>query len=640
MLTVFIGSSSEAKRRNILSRFVIELGDSFDVRPWDTAFETGSITIQRLLGWTKEIDAAICIFSKDDVVTKRDQSTFTVRDNVLFEYGLFLAILGTERVFIAAEEGTEIASDLEGVTSARFKDGSNVEHSIQLCCNRIRSSLTALSPFEERIQPTIFNDKGIGISKAIAYSETRTKQIISDLSEYCIDESKKVDNPFYFESRSASLNAYKEGLNNVTRRFWTTTFLTSGFWLQEQSEASIIQSNKDMLQRLSKSGGDIKRLFIIDCPISSKADQIKNEIIRHRQEGKTILINKRLQHLEMLKQRIQSLEAEGTQARVVYDCHGRYNKLVKEIKYDPIDSELAIYDDNRLDVFTGGSTGRIYEVYVFSDAMNNFRTILESSADFFSSLWNEAVTFSSFIVTLEEACRRAERRIDYRPNWLAKYQYGLEEHDEHLKTLELARVKEVLSEIGIWGKVTRLLDIGTCTGRYMVELRDAVINSRGSQIIGLDEDEDCFHFASSLIKKEHPGDRRLNVIQSDFLSNNFPELGKFDLITCMLGTLAHFGWDRDDSNCVDSLQDALVRMCNLLADNGILVLGTWSNYAISHSKMLSIYSEADRTTLSQWAPPMENLKRRLSIAGFCILNTAYPEERLTMYFCQKNLTKS
>ena len=121
MLTVFIGSSSEAKRRNILSRFVIELGDSFDVRPWDTAFETGSITIQRLLGWTKEIDAAICIFSKDDVVTKRDQSKFTVRDNVLFEYGLFLAILGTERVFIAAEEGTEIASDLEGITSARFK---------------------------------------------------------------------------------------------------------------------------------------------------------------------------------------------------------------------------------------------------------------------------------------------------------------------------------------------------------------------------------------------------------------------------------------------------------------------------------------------------------------------------------------
>jgi SAM-dependent methyltransferase len=640
MLTVFIGSSSEAKSRGILSRFVVSLGESFDVRPWDNAFETGSITIQRLLAWTKEIDAAICIFSKDDVVIKRDQSKFTVRDNVLFEYGLFLAILGTERVFIAAEEGTEIASDLEGVTSARFKDGSNIEHSIQLCCNLLRNSLTALSPLEERIRPSIFNDKGIGISKAIAYSERRTKQIIRDLSEYCIDESKKVDNPFYFESHDASLNAYKEGLNNVKRRFWTTTFLTSGFWLQEHSEASVIRSNKNMLRRLHESNGDIRRLFVIDCPISSKADQIKNEIIRHRQEGNISLINKRRRHIETLKQRIQSLEAEGTQVRVVYDRHSRDNELVKEIKYDPIDSELAIYDDHRLDVFTGGSTGRIYEVYVFSDAMNDFHTILESSADFFSSLWNEAVSFSSFIVTLEEACRRAERRIDYRPNWLAKYQYGLEEHDERLKTLELARVKEVLSEIGIWGKVTRLLDIGTCTGRYMVELRDAVINSRGSNIIGLDEDEDCIHFASSLIKKEHPGDRRLKVIQSDFLSNNFPELGKFDLITCMLGTLAHFGWDRDDSKCVDSLQDALVRMCNLLADNGILVLGTWSNYAISHSKMLSIYSEADRNTLSQWSPPMENLERRLSIAGFCILNTAYPEERLTMYFCQKNLTNS
>jgi hypothetical protein len=309
MLTVFIGSSSEAKSRGILSRFVVSLGESFDVRPWDNAFETGSITIQRLLAWTKEIDAAICIFSKDDVVIKRDQSKFTVRDNVLFEYGLFLAILGTERVFIAAEEGTEIASDLEGVTSARFKDGSNIEHSIQLCCNLLRNSLTALSPLEERIRPSIFNDKGIGISKAIAYSERRTKQIIRDLSEYCIDESKKVDNPFYFESHDASLNAYKEGLNNVKRRFWTTTFLTSGFWLQEHSEASVIRSNKNMLRRLHESNGDIRRLFVIDCPISSKADQIKNEIIRHRQEGNISLINKRRRHIETLKQRIQSLEA-------------------------------------------------------------------------------------------------------------------------------------------------------------------------------------------------------------------------------------------------------------------------------------------------------------------------------------------
>jgi SAM-dependent methyltransferase len=635
MLTVFIGSSSEAKKRNILSTFVDKLGDSFDVRPWDNAFETGSITIKRLLGWTKEIDAAICIFSKDDVLIKRDQSKFTVRDNVLFEYGLFLAILGTERVFIAAEEGTEIASDLDGVTFARFKDGSNAEHSIQLCCNKLRSSLTALSPLDHRIRHTNFNDKGIGISEAIAYSETRTRRIISDLDKYCMDETNKVDNPFHFDSHNASINAYKEGLNSVTRRFWTTTFITSGFWNQEQSEASVIQTNKNMLRRLSSSRGDVRRLFIIDRPIPSKADQIKNELIRYRQESNYSQIKELRRQIETLKQRIQSLETKGALARVVYDQHSRHKELVKEIKYDPIDSELAIYDDHRLDVFTGGSTGRVNEVYVFSDAMKDFHTIIESSADFFSSLWDDAVCFSSFIATLEEACRRAKCRIDYQPNWLAKYQYGLEDNDERLKTLELARVKEVLTEIGIWGKVTRLLDIGTCTGRYMVELRDAVMNSRRSEIIGLDEDEDCIHFASSLIKKEYPGDHRLKVIQSDFLSNNFPELDQFDLVTCMLGTLSHFGWDRDDNNCDDPLQDALDRMNNLLTDNGILVLGTWSNYAIRQSIMLSIYSKADRDTLSEWSPSMENLEVRLSRAGFGISKKAIPDKRLNMYFCKK-----
>ena len=64
-----------------------------------------------------DVDAAICLFTADDVgglatSEKRDKRA---RQNVILETGFFIGKLGRDRVIIIKEDGVEIPSDLAGV---------------------------------------------------------------------------------------------------------------------------------------------------------------------------------------------------------------------------------------------------------------------------------------------------------------------------------------------------------------------------------------------------------------------------------------------------------------------------------------------------------------------------------------------
>lgn len=69
-------------------------------------------------------DFGIMIFAKDDITTVRGEEFETPRDNVLFEYGLFLGRVGSDKAFIVAEEGIKLPSDLLGVAHVFY----NTEH--------------------------------------------------------------------------------------------------------------------------------------------------------------------------------------------------------------------------------------------------------------------------------------------------------------------------------------------------------------------------------------------------------------------------------------------------------------------------------------------------------------------------------
>ena len=79
----------------------------------------GTNTIDSLIAISKRVQAAVFIFNADDKIWNDKsalESSDTVRDNVLFEYGLFMGALSKENVCFVCKGKPKLASDLKGIT--------------------------------------------------------------------------------------------------------------------------------------------------------------------------------------------------------------------------------------------------------------------------------------------------------------------------------------------------------------------------------------------------------------------------------------------------------------------------------------------------------------------------------------------
>ena len=121
-MEIFLGSSSEAK--DFMEDVALKLQElGCDTLMWtDTGkgiFVPGTNTIDALIEITKRVEAAIFIFNADDKTWNKNSSlegASTVRDNVLFEYGLFTGALGKKKVCFVCKDHPEVATDLKGIT--------------------------------------------------------------------------------------------------------------------------------------------------------------------------------------------------------------------------------------------------------------------------------------------------------------------------------------------------------------------------------------------------------------------------------------------------------------------------------------------------------------------------------------------
>lgn len=116
--TIFFGSSKESSdTMDELAALVGILGHKTLTwnSPNKSVFIVGDSTIDSLIDAVDKVDGAIFIFSDDDQTWCRDEISGTVRDNVLFEYGLFMGGLGKTKVAFASKNKPKLASDLAGV---------------------------------------------------------------------------------------------------------------------------------------------------------------------------------------------------------------------------------------------------------------------------------------------------------------------------------------------------------------------------------------------------------------------------------------------------------------------------------------------------------------------------------------------
>ena len=126
-ISIFIGSSSESSSIAHALKFFFDPA-IFNVDVWDEdVFERGNSNLDNLKKFTAIYDYSIMLFVQDDEIIHRGKKYDNVPPNIIFEYGLFLGRMGSDRSFIVAEKTKDIDdfidqvfSDLKGISLGHF----------------------------------------------------------------------------------------------------------------------------------------------------------------------------------------------------------------------------------------------------------------------------------------------------------------------------------------------------------------------------------------------------------------------------------------------------------------------------------------------------------------------------------------
>jgi hypothetical protein len=112
---IFVGSSSEGLEH---AREVAQLiaSDTTTAQLWSGVFEPGYLTFEVLEQVLAEADAAVFIATPDDKAVIRGRTLAVPRANILLEFGLVAGRLGRHNIAICQYGGTELPSDLKGLT--------------------------------------------------------------------------------------------------------------------------------------------------------------------------------------------------------------------------------------------------------------------------------------------------------------------------------------------------------------------------------------------------------------------------------------------------------------------------------------------------------------------------------------------
>lgn len=148
---VFIGSSSEHLDYAESVQLNLARMDGIETICWHQGvFQPGHYPLDDLLNQLGKMSFGIFVLAPDDFIEIRGKKYNTVRDNVLFEMGMFYGALGKNRTFFIAPQNTEeqfrIPSDLEGINYARYhweSSEDNFDQQVGPACAQIKRSIKA-----------------------------------------------------------------------------------------------------------------------------------------------------------------------------------------------------------------------------------------------------------------------------------------------------------------------------------------------------------------------------------------------------------------------------------------------------------------------------------------------------------------
>ncbi len=148
---VFIGSSTPAL--TIAKELRRGLTAVANVAVWDTAFDAGTWLLGGILNRAQQSDFGVFVIREDDTTRIKNTEYMTVRDNVLFEAGVFMGALGPERTILLwpapnAANRLRLPTDLEGLLRETYTPSrsSRTRPNIRSAVASIRRRVVSMGP--------------------------------------------------------------------------------------------------------------------------------------------------------------------------------------------------------------------------------------------------------------------------------------------------------------------------------------------------------------------------------------------------------------------------------------------------------------------------------------------------------------
>jgi predicted nucleotide-binding protein len=152
---IFIGSSTDGLKYAEAIKKVLEGQKlNYDVDIWDDVFGKENLTNIELLEKTvDQYKFSIFIFSPDDTIRMSNAADLKKmpRDNVIFEYGLFMGKNGRPNTFFIAPSNRKdlhILSDIDGLICMSYEDNANKVSAVRSLCTTISEAIQKLQNFK------------------------------------------------------------------------------------------------------------------------------------------------------------------------------------------------------------------------------------------------------------------------------------------------------------------------------------------------------------------------------------------------------------------------------------------------------------------------------------------------------------
>jgi hypothetical protein len=181
---IFIGSSREGL--DIANAIHANLTRDAECTVWSNGvFQISGSTIYSLINALRNSDFGVFVFSPDDLTIMRGQQNPVVRDNVIFELGLFIGRLSVERCFFITPDHVadlRLPTDLMGILPGQYEANRHDQNWLAATnpvCMQIRAKLIELKSFQDatvNASTAVDSSTNHEIKHAISHDHAATDQ--------------------------------------------------------------------------------------------------------------------------------------------------------------------------------------------------------------------------------------------------------------------------------------------------------------------------------------------------------------------------------------------------------------------------------------------------------------------------------